>query len=175
MAYSAPIGPPPSSDQALDIVFQRAIAGITGIPGNLVRPRWQATPPTQPSKDTNWIALGIVREVPDTYAHVRQDPANNQQVIQRRHWTLETLVSCYGPAASAYLLRLRNGLLISENLEALRADNIAFQEGGDETTVPELINQQWYRRVDVPLTFRRQVEMRYARPTILVAPLLTHR
>ncbi len=169
--YLAPIGPAPSSDQELDVVLQAAVVGITGLPGNLVRPRWQKLPPTQPAHDTNWAAIAVTQETPDQYAHLRPDPADETLSIQQRHWTMLVLVSFYGPAASAYVLRLRNGLLIPQNLEVLRDNNIAFQEGGDGLVVPELINQQWYRRVDVQLTFRRMVEMRYAIARFASAPL----
>lgn len=169
--FLPPLTTAPADDLDLDKVFQATVVGITGLAGNLVRPRWQKTPPTQPGPDTDWIALGTVRQTPDQYAHKRQDPTNSERTILRRHVTIEVLVSCYGPNGMSLLNRLRNGLLMDANRNALRAYGIAFQEGGDETNVPELVNQQWYRRVDCPLTFRRQVETSYAGPTILTAPI----
>src|SRR4051812_9766277 len=35
-------------DAALDALLQQMVAGITGLPGNMVRPRWQPVTPKQP-------------------------------------------------------------------------------------------------------------------------------
>jgi len=55
----------PLMDAALDAVFQALVVGITGLPGTLVRPRWQPVPPTQPSVTTNWAAIGVTTNAAD--------------------------------------------------------------------------------------------------------------
>lgn len=43
----------PAYDAALDQMFHDLVMGITGLTGDLVRPRWQAEPPQQPEHSVN--------------------------------------------------------------------------------------------------------------------------
>src|SRR5262249_35203430 len=82
-------------DDALIAAFQGMVAGITGVPGKLVRPRWQPEPPNQPDFQTNWIAMGISATDSDKFAYVRQIDDEHMEV-QRDQW-LTLLLSFYGP------------------------------------------------------------------------------
>ena len=168
--YIPPLGAAPSADIDLDLVFQALVKGITGLPGSMVRPRWQVTPPTQPPINTNWVGVSVVSETPDQYGFLETrwypealpDPAYTN-LLFHRHWSLEVLASFYGPAASAYAARMQNGFHLPQNLDELRrTSGIAFQETAQQLLVPELIDQQWYRRVDVTSIFRIKRSTPYA-------------
>lgn len=61
--------------------FQELFSGITGVPGPMIRPRWQQEPAPMPPNGTDWLAIGIQNRNPDAYAndyHVTQNfDANN--------------------------------------------------------------------------------------------------
>lgn len=171
--YILPIGPPPSDDLDLDLVFQNFAVGLTGLPGKMVRPRYQTTPAVQPpSPETNWCAVGGIREYPDQYGRLKVDPQNNAQHILTRHWTIEVLFSFYGPAGKGYVERLQNGALIPQNLDILRKEGVSYKETSEPVFAPEQIGAQWYRRRDVMLTFRSQRDSVYA-GGIIEVPVLS--
>jgi len=59
-------------------------------------------------------------------------------------------------------------------LEGLKASGIGFIDSGPIRTVPELYNQQWIRRFDLALTFRRKVSRTYPILNIISAdPIYT--
>lgn len=60
---------PPLEGQALTNFLQEQIVGVTGIAGNLVRPRWQPEPPLLPDATIDWIAFGITERKGQTYAY----------------------------------------------------------------------------------------------------------
>lgn len=159
----------PSEDDALDDAVQSAVAGITGLNGTLVRPRWQAVPPNQPSVDTSWAAVGVTRKTPDANAFIAHDPTGEGADKMQRHETIEVLVSFYGPAASANAARLRDGLSIAQNRDMIRTATgptgvdvgMSFVSCGETIVVPDLVNTKWLRRVDLPLTFRRRIDRTY--------------
>lgn len=58
--------PAPLEGDALDDFFHDIVAGITGLDTNLVRPRWQETPPPAPKRGTNWAAVGVMNMLPNS-------------------------------------------------------------------------------------------------------------
>lgn len=171
-AFTVPTAP--VEDDALDDVLQAMVVGITGLEADLVRPRWQVVTPKQPEPGTNWCSIGVMTSTADTFAVMKHiagvsitDPAGDLSI---RHEQLEVLVSFYGPNAKSYLGVLRDGLGVSQNLEAAQASGLYFtgvMEPGRAS--PEFINQQWVRRWDSALTFRRMVARAYLVNNILSA------
>lgn len=155
------IAPAPLDDTALVRVIQQMVAGITGLPGNLVRPRWQAVPPAQPAASVNWCAVGITVVSADFDAHQRHDPRGGGQNIMTRHEELDVLCSFYGPERFAHAALLRDGLSVSQNREALRTAGMVLGHVRGIVGAPALINQQWLTRADMPLTLRREVGRTY--------------
>lgn len=172
-ATGGPLAPEPAlgplADGGLDDFLQRLVVNVTGLPGNMVRPRWQETPPPRPPIGTDWCAIGVQRIVADTYASVTHSPHLEGNDVLKRHETLEVLASFYGPNAGGYAGDLRDGLLVWQNREALTAAGYGLLDTGEPLMVPELINQQWYRRCDMPLRLRRQVVRTYPVKNILSA------
>lgn len=170
------IAPPaPVEDDDFDNVLQAMVVGITGIDKTLVRPRWQTVIPKQPEPSTDWCSIGVVSSTPDANAYVQHisgisitQPAGD---ISQRHETLEVLVSFYGPHSKANLGILRDGLWISQNLEAAKTSGLYFVGIDPARAAPEFINQQWIRRWDSALTFRRMAARLYPINNIVSAEI----
>lgn len=160
--YLAPSSSP-VYDDALDDILQAATAGITGLPGNLVRPRWQPEMPQQPAFDVNWCALGVTRTVVDTFAYHSQD-AESQAV--ERDETLYVMHSFYGPNAAGICERFRDGLEIPQNRAELRAQGVAIVEVEEARNLPALLKEKWVKRVDVTVVYRRRTSRVYPVRTI---------
>lgn len=156
-------------DDGLSDVLETAVAGITGLPGQYVRPRWQATPPTQPDPTVNWVALGILAGTPDYSPYIRHDGTGDGTSTSQRHEDFALMASFYGPGCRGLAAVLRDGLYIDQNRETLRANGIALVDIGAITAVPDLVNNQWINRCDVTVNFRRRVDRTYAVLNILSA------
>jgi hypothetical protein len=153
--------PAPKEGQELDRFLQQVVVGITGMPGDMVRQRWQAEPPNHPKAEDTWAAVGIMRQVPDTYGVVEHDPAGQGGDTLTRHETLELLCSFYGPDCQAKAARLADGLLIAQNREVLFRAGMGLVGVSPILTVPSLVNERWIKRLDVTVTIRREVRRSY--------------
>jgi len=168
----------PLEGEKLDDFFQQFVAGITNLPVELVRPRWQREPPALPSWETNWISQAITASDPfpgwswQGFLPGREPisiaPDGVQYYVQQQE-TLTLMTTCYGPKADWYDKILWMGLGIQQNLEALTLVSMGLVDQGRGTIVPELIGQQWRRRVDREIRINR-VDMRaYPVRTILTS------
>jgi hypothetical protein len=171
--YLAPDGTPaPAEDSQLDAVFQQLVVGIVGIEGLLVRPRWQPTAPKQPEASVTWCAIGMtgsfVAPIGAAIEHVSTG-AGSDHLTQ--HESIDLATTFYGPLARAAVARLRDGLAIPQNIEAIAGKDFAFVACGTIRTVPEIVNQQWIRRYDMQIAFRRKVSRVYAVRNVLSADI----
>jgi hypothetical protein len=170
------VPPAPVEDDDLDSVLQVMVVGITGLDANLVRPRWQTVVPKQPEPGVDWCSIGVISSMPDENAYVQHlsgisisQPAGD---VLQRHEELEVLVSFYGPRSKWNLGLLRDGLWIEQNLYAAKVSGLYFtgkMEPG--RAAPEFINQQWIRRWDSALTFRRMAARGYLVNSIVSAEI----
>lgn len=149
------------ADDALDDLLQQTVAGITGLDGSLVRPRWQPVVPKQPEPGTDWCAIGVTRFDPMDYPieeHDGTDPGSSTLT----HWEEFTLLaSFYGPHGQGNARRLRDGLYLSQNREALISNGIDLVDAGELLAVPDLVNEQWVKRYDLPIRMRTSAERLY--------------
>jgi hypothetical protein len=67
---------------------------------------------------------------------------------------------------------MRAGLNVPQNTEALLPFSIRYISCGTVRTAPELINQQWRRKYDLPLYFRRAVTLVYPIEALLSAVIV---
>lgn len=155
-----PAPPPPADDAALDAIFQTLVSGITGLDGALVLPRWQPIPPKQPPVTTTWCAIGVTDSIPNDGPQLFWDPVAQIYTLWR-HEQIDVLATFYGPASRTTAAQLRDGLSMIQNLDSLLPYNMMFVNVGDIRQVPELINEQWIRRSDMMLYFRRKVVRTY--------------
>lgn len=163
-------------DASLNATLQIWVRGITGLSGDLVRPRWQAFPAPQPDQTTNWASVGFTTEQEDTNAWFGHDPAGGDGTgssTMQRHEQLEATITFYGPNANSYASLLLDGALVGQNRDVLTVKGIVLAGSGSVRTMPELIGQTWIRRADATFTLRRQIERTYAIRTILSAPTAT--
>lgn len=151
----------PADDDALDTIIQANVSQLTGLAGANVRPRWQASVPKQPDPTVDWCAIGVLTAEPDADAWMALDPANPLQSLYYRHESIEYLASFYGPNSKKNSALLRDGLEIDQNREILAANAIAFVACGTLRAVPEFVNQQWIKRTDMTIDFRRKVTRTY--------------
>lgn len=163
-----PAPPNPPDDTALDAIFQSLVTNVTGLPSDMVRPRWQPTTPKQPEPSINWCAIGIISAAPDDGPWISYDPAHNVGPLFR-HEQLEVLSSFYGPNSKTFAALLRDGLSVPQNCEVLLASLIRFVSSDVIRAAPEFINQQWVKRQDMMLTFRRKIERTYLINSLLIA------
>ncbi|WP_025138084.1 hypothetical protein [Achromobacter sp. DH1f] len=162
--YLAPaVVSPPLTDLDLDLVFQAYVKGITGLPGALVRPRWQPTVPKDPEIGVDWCAVGVTpRTRSQDYPAIQHDPSGDGHDRLTRHQELEVLVTFYGPNAMRYADLLRDGSYMPQNGEQISVQGISFVEAGDAIAAPELVNQRWLKRYDLPMRFRRVIRRDYS-------------
>lgn len=163
------VASPPLEGDSLDAQFQQAVAGITGIAGQYVRPRWQATSPKQPPSSVDWCSIGVTSITPDDGAYVVHVGLGDGTDKYIRHEKIELACSFYGANSQQFAAMLRDGIAIPQNMEALQAADIYFVECGVIYSMPELINQQWVKRCDMGITFMRQVHRTYGIQNILSA------
>jgi hypothetical protein len=154
----------PKSGQALDDLLQQVVAGVTGLPENLVRPRWQAEPPPIPPLDTDWCALGVTDSTPLNYPAMvyNSDFPPGQGSGQIWDWEeFDILCSFYGPNSDKYARRIRTGLFIEQNRICLNLLSLAFVNTSGRTRVPALIQMQNLQRYDITLNMRRLIQDTY--------------
>lgn len=160
--YLSPVAPSSALfDAALDAVLQQMVAGITGLPGPMVRPRWQPIVPKQPEPSVDWCAIGVVSFDPSDYPAESHDGTGGGSDTQQAWEEFTVLASFYGPAGMLNASLLRRGVYVAQNREPLQAAGMDVVDAGKTTTAPDLVNQQWVRRFDIPLRLRRKVQTTY--------------
>ncbi len=166
------VPPTPATDDAvLDRVFQTVISGLTGLPGSLVRQAWQQTPPIPPPPTVDWVSLGIVRVAADAHPAVMHDPAGQGHDVVWRHEVLDLLCRFHGPHAPSLARCLRDGLVVAQNRETLAASGIVVVSASEATAAHVQEERLWLRRMDMTLTFRREVRVRCPILNLLSAPI----
>ncbi len=164
--YVLPVGDIPAYDDELDAILQRYVVGITGLQGKCVRPRWQTKPPKQPPVGVSWCAVGVINTDSQMYPvieHFGTDPTNpdDGHDVLSRHEKIEVLASFYGPHAQGFCSSFEDGCLMPQNNDQLRKHGMAFISKDSIRAVPTLQNNQWLKRYDIRLFFRRKVSRTY--------------
>lgn len=161
--------PAPLEGDAFEDFLQEVIVGISGLPSDMVRPRWTPEPANMPASGTNWAAFGISSWNADTYAIEQHSGLSDGSEILIRQETDEVLVSFFGPDAASYMALFRDGLQVSQNRYALSAAGVVLQKTGDPVNAPMLMKEKWMRRIDLPVTLRREIRRSYQVLSLLSA------
>jgi hypothetical protein len=164
----------PQAGQSLDDFMQQVVAGITGLPLDLVRPRWQPQPPNAPPITYSptagpavpcWAAVGVTRSTPLGFPAVASvalgAAAATGYLRLSDQEEFDVLCSFYGERADDYAVALRLGLMVAQNRECLQLNNVGLINVSGRTRVPTLTQEQWWMRVDITATFRREVRQFY--------------
>lgn len=167
----------PLEDVALDTFLQNWVVGVSGLPGTLVFPKWQAVPPDLPANVT-WCDVGEVDRTPDYNAAFIHQPTADGGIGQdqlQRHEVLECLASFYGPAAGTYAATFKDGAQVPQNHEFLFLNGWGMVETGPVVNAPAIIKNVWTRKKDVRFWLRRIVVREYGVPNVVegVAELVT--
>ena len=148
--------------------FHNWIQGIVGLPGQLIRPFWQAEPPNLPGAGINWMAFGIQSKVGDTFA-VETPNSDTDLGSIVRHEVLNLITSFYGPDADSYASMLREGMSVTQNREPLDLFSMGLISCGQIVAMPELLKEKWVYRADLKFSIKRRILINYNIPTILTA------
>lgn len=172
--YLAPLSSIAQHDAAFDAFLQAVVAGITGLPPSLVRPRWQPIPPKQPELTVDWSAIGVMREEDLALkARIRHDPTgvifephdpnapDDGYDVLGKTVSDRVLVTFYGPNAWENASLLADGLCIEQNRSALQLASVGLTSIGDRISAPELINERWVNRVDFTIKLNREIQRIY--------------
>lgn len=154
------VATPPEEGVDLDALFQQVAVGVTGLAPDLVRPRWQPVTPKLPEPDVNWAGVGVKQQKADAGPYIRHDPDANGGLgvdTMFRHELVEVAFSFYGPLGQRYAIAMRDGLSIPQNLEALLPFGLKYRDALPVLSVPEQINNRWFKRYDFTIFFARRV------------------
>ena len=155
---------------ALDTILQGFVVGLTGLPGTLVRPRWQLVPPPAPNATTDWCAVGIteryqlgVREISQHYTSYPStaspvDPTGDGYTESWEVWFYRVVVTFYGPDSALYGRQMLRNISIAQNLEYLYPYSMQIVRVPQSMrTVSELTNQQFVQRQDIELELTQKI------------------
>lgn len=172
--YLDPTTPLPLEDEALIDFMQSVVSQITGIEGKYVRPRWQPEAPTIPGRSITWAAVGISDRQRDMFPYIRHNSGGDgsDTLIQNETFSLQS--SFYGPAADSCATLLCDGLMVEQNRAAMSLVEIKLVNVGDLVVAPDMVKEVWLYRVDVPITFRREVRRTYPVLNLLSAVGVVH-
>lgn len=169
--YLTPTSSAPAEGADLEDVLHDVIAGITALDPTLVRPRWQPEPPDIPAEATAWCAFGFQEHSTSEFPQVTHNGADGGSDTLQQHETLEVRASFYdlgaGGEADAYAAKLRDGLYIAQNREAMFDQaGIMLIATGSVQPAPVLFKERWLYRADFTFTIRRQIDRTYGVPNI---------
>ena len=167
--YLAPSSPPPPSGLELDTLIGTLVAGITGLPGEMVLPRWQETQPRIPDISENWVGVSVTASKPDDSPSQIHHSEGDGYTVLRTFWRLEVLGSFFGPLGDGYAKLFRDGLQVSQNREAMRADGLNLIDCGIVRPVPQIIATRARRCSDLPFQLMQTVERTYPIRNVLQA------
>lgn len=158
--YLIPVTAPDDDDAFLDFL-QEVIVGITGLPGDLVRPSYQPDPPLRPAIDVDWCGFYVTNQNAQghTYLGVNEDGLSSRMV---RHEDFELFVRMYGPNCGKMAGMLRDGLELSQNREQLYLAGMSYRDYSGIVKLPELVNELWYSRADITLSMSRELNRDYS-------------
>ena len=150
---------PQFGDLSFQDFLQTVFVGISGLPGTLVRPKWQLNPPKNPDLTVNWLAIGLTEDDSDTNAFVGIQPDNSSVLMRMEALTVQC--TFYGPDSYELCKLLRDGFQIRQNLEALQKANMNFVNTDRMTRAPDVVNERWVDRWEMAVHLRREIIRTY--------------
>lgn len=171
-ATGGPLGPtstPPADDLDLDTIIGTLIAGVTGLPGDMIRPRWQETQPRVPDVSETWVAVGVTATMGDDMPAQIHHGEGDGYTILRTFYRLDVLASFYGPKGDAYAKLTRDSFYVGQNREAMRAVGLNLVDFDTIRRVPEIRATRTLRRSDLPFRLTQTIKRRYEIRNVLQA------
>jgi hypothetical protein len=154
-------GTKPVLPQGLNLTqfIQTVLAGISGVDGALIRPKWQPDPPKQPENNVDWIAFAYVSSTPNANSYIAMRPDGS--TISQRHERLEVQCAFYGPNNYEIATGLRDGFQVQQNLAALKSAHMGFTEVGPANRIPDLVNERWIDKIEMSVYLQREIQRVY--------------
>jgi hypothetical protein len=154
------------SDDGLADALWRMGVGITGLPENMVRPRFQPDPPDMPENDQDWCAIGVTDVDPPgsrpELIHDDKADGGKGATLMRGYETMSVMASFYGPNAMGYATRLRDGLQMAQNRDEMQADgSLNLLWVGTIRNVSDNQNTTFRNRFDLTIRLRHRFERTY--------------
>ena len=149
------------NDAALRRVIHDFIAGVTGIDGGLVRPKWQKNPAAIPANGTDWCAFDLNNFMAGNAYQVQIADGDDTQLQYQQNEVFDLNCSFYGDNCQRYAGVIRDGLQIAQNREALFLLGVSVSGGVQITRAPELIDDVWFDRCDISVQMGRTVNSDY--------------
>jgi hypothetical protein len=155
-------------DEDLRVFFQQLVSGVTGMAGNLVRPRWQPEPPNIPSFGSDWAAIGVTKRTRDVNSYNKHTSTSDghggliEKDYVHRTEVLDVLCSFYGPNCEGNSELFAMGLEVGQNREAMQLAGYGLVCVEDATMMADLFNERWVTRIDLPFQIRRAQLYQYS-------------
>lgn len=154
------------SDDGLADALWRMAVGITGLPEDMVRIRFQPDPPDMPENDQDWCAIGVTDVDPPAsrpeLIHDDKAADGKGETLMRGYETMSVMASFYGPNAMGYATRLRDGLQMEQNRDEMQADgSLNLLWVGTLRNVSGVQNTTFRNRFDLTIRLRHRFERTY--------------
>lgn len=159
-------------DKQLDRFLHDLFVGISGMDPTTIRPRWLATPGNLVSNGELLLAHGITKRRDDVVAHQEFRP--DIGMIINRNQEFDVLCTFYGADCATYEGIIRDGLSLDQNREYINSQGIVLVAVGNPRNASEFINNNWVKRIDVEITFRRRIRRIYPVLTLLASDIDIH-
>ena len=157
--YILPAPPGSVGNLSLQDFIQTVLVGVSALPGEMVRAKWQLNPPKQPDICVDWLSFGITEDDSDTFAYDTIQP-DNSYILQRME-ALTVQCTFAGPNALEYAKLVRDNFQIGPNREALQSVGMDFVSTSRITRVPDLVNERWRDRWEMSVYLRREILRTY--------------
>lgn len=151
----------PVLQEAFEDALQEMVVGITGLPGRMVRPRFQERPPSRPKKNDDWCAVGITDTSLTSHTFTVHNGSDDGRTFVISTDQVEVMATFYGPNSRDIASRLRDGLHLGQNRAVARMAGVVVSEIGSPRNVPEMVAQTWVPRVDLPMTVQWETRQTY--------------
>ncbi|MDX7880454.1 phage neck terminator protein [Acinetobacter nosocomialis] len=158
-------------DQELEDIFQAFIVGITSLPGDMVRPRFQRDPPPFPAVGEDWCAFAVKNIKSDDGPYFDQKDETMDSI---RHEELTLFLSFYGDHGQSIANVLKDGLGIPQNIAKLNAQKIKFISTGELITASDFLNNQYVHRYDLTAVFKRKTSRTFSVKSFVDAGTIKH-
>ncbi len=149
----------PVEGKDLQDFFHGLLVGVTGLSAQSVIPSWQANP--QNLLSGNWLAFRFSTRKTNQSPYITHDGSGNGSSTVTKWEEIDFTASFYGDLADYYAGILADGLMIGQNRDALFTAGVALTKVGEAKQVPVMIKELWVYKVDLELTFTRQVQRTY--------------
>ena len=141
-------------DDALEDFYHDVLVGLTGLPNNLVRPKFIQEPSQQPGFEVNWMTFSLLQTSADSQHYEGHAPDDEGTTTIERDRIITARHTFYGPNMTQYAERLRTMLSLSQNRDQLIGAGFGWISTGDLIPLPALIKERWVHKCEILVRYR---------------------